>query len=289
MNSKYTILKNEPMSKHTSFRVGGLARQYFKPKSLENLVDFIKDNPGENMFWLGLGSNLLVRDGGINGTVIAQGSGMDLLSHQKNIVNSEVGVSCAKLARYCAKQGLYGLDFLAGIPGLLGGALAMNAGAFGGEIWPWVKSVVTINSSGELNNRTPDDYIISYRSVVSKHDFKEWFVSAEFALENKSNKQNIKSLLAKRNDSQPIGLPSCGSVFKNPPNNHAAKLIDLSGLKGFCLGKACVSEKHANFIINTGGATAIDIENLIIHIQEVVLKNHAVNLETEVKIVGDLL
>jgi len=199
------------------------------------------------------------------------------------------GASCAKLARFCHKNNLVGGEFFAGIPGLVGGALAMNAGAFGGETWKVVDSVITLNRQGVLNRRTAEDYEISYRSVSGPAD--EWFVSVDFKFtpgDGEVAAERVKALLKKRSDTQPTGLPSCGSVFKNPPDDYAARLIEGCGLKGYSIGDATVSEKHANFIINTGNATASEIESVIRYVQKTVREKHGVELQTEVKIVGEL-
>ena len=281
---------NEPMSKHTSWRIGGLADQFYTPADIDDLADLLSSLPkNENLFWLGLGSNLLVRDGGIRGTVIAlQGSLSDMQLLGDHCVQVGAGASCAKLARFCSKNDLIGGEFFAGIPGLLGGALAMNAGAFGGETWRYVSSVTTVNKQGELLVRKPEEYTIAYRHVNGPEN--EWFVSALLKFEQGNGEQaavKIRSLLDKRAQSQPTGLPSCGSVFRNPPDDYAARLIEESGLKGFKIGAAVVSEKHANFIINTGDATAKDVEELIMYVQKTVQKKQGVRLKPEVKIVGE--
>lgn len=287
---KGELLLNEPMSKHTSWRVGGPADKYYKPCDLSDLAGFIKSLPAkENIFWLGLGSNLLVRDGGMRGAVIALAGRLnDLRLLESSLVYAETGLSCAKLSRFVDKQGLSGLEFLSGIPGSVGGALAMNAGAFGSEVWSWVVKVTTLNRQGELNTRYPENYTIGYRKVESEFS-DEWFVAVEFLLDEKKPDNNIRKLLDKRNAAQPIGLASCGSVFKNPKGEYAAKLIDQLGLKGHCVNQACVSEKHANFIINMGKAKAQDIESLIKFIQEAVFTKYQIVLEREVRIVGELI
>lgn len=281
---------NELMSKHTSWRIGGVADQFYTPADIEDLADMLSTLPeDESLFWLGLGSNLLVRDGGIRGTVIAlKGSlsNIELLDSQH--VEVGAGTSCAKLARFCSKNNLVGGEFFAGIPGLVGGALAMNAGAFGGETWAGVESVTTVNRQGKLQTRTPDDYEIAYRSVKGHAD--EWFVSVIFRFEQGDGSkaaEKIRSLLDKRAETQPTGLPSCGSVFTNPEGDYAARLIEQAGLKGFQIGGAVVSEKHANFIINTGTATASDVEELIMYVQKTVKNKMNVDLKPEVKIVGE--
>ena len=281
---------DEPMSKHTSWRVGGLADCYYQPADIEDLATLLSHTPGNELItWVGLGSNLLVRDGGIRGTVIATSGVLNGLQRlQGNKVRAEAGVSCAKVARFCARQGLTGAEFLAGIPGTMGGALAMNAGAFGGETWEVVSAVETLHRSGRRHERLPDEYHVGYRSVRGPEN--EWFVAAELELkpgDTVAAQARIKELLAKRSDSQPIQIPNAGSVFRNPPGDHAARLIETSGLKGLCIGGACVSEKHANFIVNTGSAKAADIEALINQVAHEVELKHGVRLEREVRIVGE--
>jgi len=288
------LLHNEMMSRYTSWRVGGPADCLYKPADLDDLVLFMQNLPiDEPVFWLGLGSNLLVRDGGIRGTVIAtQGSLTDLDIMDNGCVRAEAGVTCAKVARFCSSHALSDAEFLAGIPGTMGGALAMNAGAFGGETWMYVESVETLDRKGQINIRKAEEFEVSYRKVSGLKD--EWFVAAHLRLKKDKKaeikiKKDIKNLLEERNKKQPIGLPSCGSVFRNPENAYAAQLIEEAGLKGTCIGGACVSEKHANFIINTGNATAMDIEELIEKVAASVKEKNGVALKREVHIVGDFI
>ncbi len=285
------LRRNEPMSKHTSWRVGGPADEYYMPADLADLQAYLRmldsDIP---LTWVGLGSNMLVRDGGIRGVVIAPLGGLkELKTIAEGKVYAECGLSNSKVARFCQKNNLAGADYLTGIPGTIGGALTMNAGAFGHETWNLVESVTMINRQGDLINRKPEEFEIAYRHVHLPVD--EWFVAAHFSLPQKdAAKQNdIKQLLLQRNESQPIGLPSCGSVFKNPPGRHSAQLIESAGLKGYCLGAACVSEKHANFIISNADTKACDIEALIGFICETVNQKFDLMLETEVRIVGETL
>ncbi len=285
------LRRDEPMSKHTSWRVGGLADSYYIPADLEDLQYFLSTlDVSMPITWVGLGSNMLVRDGGIRGVVIAPLGG--LKQHElvePNLVYAQCGLSSSKLARFCQKHHLSGADYLAGIPGTVGGALTMNAGAFGHETWNLVEQVTMINRQGELIERNADEFETGYRRVqLPEH---EWFVAAWFRLSETKNEEDmeIRQLLQKRNDSQPIGLPSCGSVFKNPPGKHAAKLIETAGLKGHCIGAACVSVKHANFIISNAQTRASDIEELIAFIQKTVEQKFDVLLETEVRIVGEKL
>ena len=273
---------NEPMSKHCSLRSGGMTSEFFLPEDINELSRFLKINV-KPVLLVGLGSNLLVRDRGFNGVTIHT-KNLKELNITNKYIESGAGTSLAKLSRFAQANLKYGAEFLSAIPGSVGGALAMNAGAFGSEVWQYVVSVQTISLSGELQERFPNDYEINYRSV--KHRFSdEFFISARFDFNLNKPNDNVRELLDKRNSSQPIGLPSCGSVFKNPKDNYAAKLIESSGLKGFCIGGACVSEKHANYIINQNNATALDIENLIIHIQNTIKTLHNVELETEIIII----
>lgn len=273
---------NEPMSKHCSLRSGGMTSEFFLPKDINELSLFLKSNV-KPILLVGLGSNLLVRDRGFNGVTIHT-KNLKELNITNKYIESGAGTSLAKLSRFAQAKLKYGAEFLSAIPGSVGGALAMNAGAFGSEVWQYVVSVQTMSLSGELQERFPNDYEINYRSV--KHIFSdEFFISARFDFNLNKPNDNVRELLDKRNSSQPIGLPSCGSVFKNPKDNYAAKLIESSGLKGFCIGGACVSEKHANYIINQNNATALDIENLIIHIQNTIKALHNVELETEIIII----
>jgi UDP-N-acetylmuramate dehydrogenase len=284
------LRQNESMARHTTWRVGGPADRFFRPADVEDLAAFLASLPmSEPVFWLGLGSNLLVRDGGIRGTVIAtHGVLVTLERIGARTVRCGAGVPCAKVARFCAQQGLAGAEFLAGIPGTMGGALAMNAGAFGGETWEIVAEVETIDRRGRVHRRTPDDYQIAYRSV--KAPGQERFVAASLTLapgDPGVSLERIRELLARRSASQPTGVASCGSVFRNPPEDYAARLIEAAGLKGHCIGKACVSDKHANFIVNTGGARAADLESLIDHVQRTVEAMHGIRLIAEVQIVGE--
>jgi len=285
------LLTQEPMGKHCSWRAGGEAEQYFEPADKHDLVQFLAGTRDDvSIYWVGLGSNLLVRDGGIKGIVIAGLNKLNKLTITKTgRVYAESGVTCASLARFCKNHNLQGADFLAGIPGTVGGALAMNAGAFGSETWQFVESVEMMNRHGELTNREAGEFEISYRHVTLTKD--EWFSAGyfNFGLKADGKVSDIKSLLEKRNASQPIGQPSCGSVFKNPQGDHAARLIEASGLKGYCVGGACVSDKHANFIINENKASAADIEGLIEKIKIDVKRKFNVLLQTEVRIIGDKL
>lgn len=281
---------DEPMSKHTSWRVGGPADRFYKPSSIQDLQAFLAALPDdEAVHWFGLGSNLLVRDGGIRGVVISAGGMLrDLQRLDDYRVRAGSGLPCTQLARQCIRWGLGPSEFFAGIPGTIGGALAMNAGAHGGETWERVESVTTIDRSGQIRTRGPDDYDVGYRTVRGPQG--EWFLSATLAFdpEQTASREVLDNMLARRRDTQPLGLPSCGSVFQNPPGDHAARLIEAAGLKGHRIGGAEVSQKHANFIINADDASAADIEALINHVQESVETRHGVRLHHEVRIVGEV-
>ena len=284
------LREQEPMSRHTSWKTGGDAEYFYIADDIEDLSVFMASIPDDlPVTWVGLGSNLLVRDGGLSGVVISIiGVLNELECSDENEMKIGAGVTCAKAARFAAKHGLTGIEFLASIPGSIGGALAMNAGAYGGDIWRNVKRVETINKKGQRQFYSSDQFEIGYRSVSLAED--EWFVSCILELEV-SNKdlveKNIKELLSKRADSQPLGQHSCGSVFRNPENDHAARLIDTCGLKGKQIGGAIVSEKHANFIINTGNATSSDIESLIEFVQTTVYGTYEIKLIPEVRIIGE--
>ncbi len=288
---KGKLLLNEPMARYTSWRVGGRADQFYIPESLEDLSMFLRSlDAAEPIYFIGLGSNLLVRDGGIRGTVVLMHNVLTTLQMDGDAVYAEAGVTCAKLARFCAKEAKQGAEFFAGIPGTLGGALAMNAGCYGSETWNVVQRVTTINKRGELNTRDAAAFIPSYRHI-DMPVADEWFIAAWLNLaqgDAKESAQKIKALLAKRLAAQPLNQPSAGSTFRNPPGDFAARLIEASGLKGYIIGGAQVSEKHANFIVNIGGANALDIELLIQHMRETVLEKQGVALQQEVKVLGEL-
>ena len=281
---------NEPMSKHTSWRVGGTAESFVVPSSLEDLSQFLGElHLDIPVFWFGVGTNLLVRDGGIPGVVISAARILkDLEKVDAGSVRAGSGLPCTQLARECIRWGLGPSEFFAGIPGTVGGALAMNAGAHGGETWQRVESVRTIDRNGEVHERAPGEYTVGYRSVTGPSD--EWFIEAIFRFDPDitPSMDTLNSMLERRKKTQPLGLPSCGSVFRNPPNDHAARLIEAAGLKGYSIGGAEVSEKHANFIINTGAATATDIEELIEHVRQKVIEAHGIELVHEVRIVGEV-
>ena len=291
LSTRGKLTFDEPMSRHTSWRLGGPADRYYVPADLQDLQDFLAALDADvEVLWVGLGSNLLVRDGGIRGQVIAPLNALRQIHLQLDgSLYAECGISCAKLAKYCRKEELAGADFFAGIPGTVGGALAMNAGAFGGETWASVEQLIMIDRQGRLKQRDPSQFKVSYRHVELPQ--QEWFAAAQFRFPTRASDEesNIRELLQQRNATQPIGEPSCGSVFKNPPGRHAAQLIEDAGLKGHRLGSARVSDKHANFIISDADTSAADIESLINFLRDRVAAEFDVVLETEVRIVGEAL
>lgn len=285
---------NEPMSKHTSWAVGGIAQRFYRPIDITDLQLFLSEEcQNHPVHFIGLGSNLLVRDGGVKGTVISLKGVMNDFTITDNKVSVMAGVTCAKLASAAAKQGLSGATFLVGIPGTLGGALAMNAGAHGAEIWDYVERVTMLSPNGEMLDLAKSEFDIAYRhaSFKGKPDLaNHCFVAAELSFESgdKAALQNeLKAFLTQRAEKQPVNQRSCGSVFTNPEGDFAARLIQECGLKGYQIGGAQVSEKHANFIVNTGTASAADIESLIQYLQETVAEKQGVQLSTEVRMIGE--
>jgi len=299
------FLYNEPMKKHVSWRAGGAAQRVYIPSDLEDLSWLVRAVPlDENIHMVGLGSNLLVRDGGVSGVVILLHGVLNKIAIESrthglppepdnrntSLVYAQAGVASPKLARFAANHDLVGGEFWAGIPGTVGGALAMNAGCYGSETWSRVAQVLTLNREGQLNERLPEDYVTGYRHVALKQNEQEWFIGGWFRLDKGDGaaaRETIKTLLKKRIASQPLSLPNAGSVFRNPPGDHAARLIESCGLKGFRIGGAQVSDKHANFIVNTDRATAADIERLIEHVEESVEAHTHVRLIREVRIIGE--
>jgi len=309
---------DEPMRRHTSWRTGGPARRAYKPRDLKDLARFLRSLPAEEpVYPVGLGSNLLVRDAGVRGTLVLMHGALTQarLEQSAPLIYAEAGVASPKVARLATTHGLRGAEFLAGIPGTVGGALAMNAGCYGSETWDIVDSVLVVTRQGELKRRAPAEYEIGYRHVVlrkaegTRHKARgarkssnaspvdplalaELFAAAWFRLtpgDGEEGRRVIKQLLQRRIASQPLEQPNAGSVFRNPPGDYAARLIESCGLKGTAIGGAMVSPKHANFIVNTGTASAADIEALIELVQRTVQARCGVMLEREVRIIGEKL
>jgi UDP-N-acetylmuramate dehydrogenase len=289
-----TLSLDAPLAKYTTWRAGGGADIVYLPADRDDLAAFLSQLPiFEQVTALGLGSNTLIRDGGVRGAVILMHNPGGALAVADGLIYAEAGVACPKLARFAAVHGCGGAEFLAGIPGTIGGALAMNAGCYGGETWSCVARVEVVQRNGTFAVRTPKDYEIGYRSVrrVDGRGLGEIFTAAWFRFgtgETRDARAKIKELLSRRLASQPLDLPNAGSVFRNPPGDHAARLIESAGLKGHAIGGASVSEKHANFIVNPERrASAADIEALILHVQRVVAEKTGVGLEPEVRIIGE--
>ena len=285
------LKRDEPMASHTTWRVGGPADRYYEPADRADLLSFLKTlPPHEPILWLGLGSNLLVRDGGVRGTVIALHGAVDALELESDTaIRAEAGVHCARLAKFAQQKKKAGLGFMAGIPGSVGGALAMNAGAWGGETWPNVEAAEVVYRDGRSEWLEPASFRYSYRHVETPADFCG-FLGARFRVSEDAGGEHeryAKEALAKRKATQPVGKPSAGSTFANPAGDHAARLIEAAGLKGFRIGGAHVSTQHANFLITEDGARAADVEALIAHIRRAVKERSGVELRTEVKIVGE--
>jgi UDP-N-acetylmuramate dehydrogenase len=288
---------DEPMSRHTSWRVGGAADRYFEPADRDDLSAFIASLPaGEPLLWIGLGSNLLVRDGGVRGTVIGLHGALDTLrtespitNHQSPLLYAEAGVHCARLAKFAVGAKCAGAGFFAGIPGTVGGALAMNAGAHGGETWDVVRDVEVMRRDGTTAWLPKSAFHYGYRHVERPADVAG-FVAARFAFAPDADgraEADMKAWLARRKATQPVGRPTAGSTFRNPPGDHAARLIEQCGLKGHRIGGAEVSTLHANFIVTDETARAADVERLIAHIRQTVQTETGIALEPEIRVVGD--
>ena len=289
---------NEPMARHVSWRAGGVADQAYLPADLADLQAFLRScATAEPIWFVGLGSNLLVRDRGLRGTVVLTHWALrefEVHPERREFV-AEAGLACPRIARVAAVNGLAGAEFLAGIPGTLGGALAMNAGCYGGETWQVVTRVRTIDRHGGLHERTPTDYDVGYRSVNlraggERRTEEEWFVGATLRLahgDSAAARERVRKLLALRLASQPLNQPNAGSVFRNPPGDHAARLIEACALKGHAIGGAMISPRHANFIVTAGAVSAADIEALVDLSQRAVREKFGIELEREVRIIGE--
>ncbi len=283
------LREREPLSRHTSWRVGGPADRYYEPADREDLISFARSlDANEPILWIGLGSNLLVRDGGFRGTAIRLHGALDGLRMDGDTLYAEAGVHCARLAKFAQQQQLAGVGFMAGIPGTVGGALAMNAGAWGGETWPVVATVEVLMRDGQTQWLAPAAFSYRYRHVEMPAGCFG-FLAARFLVQpdkDGAHERQTKAALAQRKATQPVGKPSAGSTFRNPPGDHAARLIEQCGLKGYRIGGAQVSELHANFILTAEGARAADVEQLIEHIQGTVKHRTGIELHPEVRIVG---
>jgi len=297
-NFKGEIKKNEPLSRHTSYGIGGPVDMLAYPEDRDDLVALlaeIKKRKWPHLI-LGGGTNLLVRDGGYRGVMINLKRMAEIRTEREyrsvggtfTVVHADAGASLAKLLTYSIEQGLTGLEFTAGIPGTVGGAICMNAGTAMGEIGDIVESVTLLREDGTEVKRTREEMAFSYRVSSIPPGHLVLAVRLVLRHDDKSSVKNrVKELMDKRKEYQPWGMPSAGSVFKNPMEESAGKLIETAGLKGRKVGDAQVSEKHANFIVNLGKATAKDVLTLMEIVKQTVLDVHGVRLEPEIKILGD--
>ncbi len=287
---KGQLSENTLLAPYTSWRIGGMAKYFFQPATIDDLSCFLSMLPKEEpIILLGAGTNVLVRDAGFNGAVILMKNNLTELKFDElhGMIYAQAGWRSAELSRFAADKGLMGFEFLIGIPGTVGGALTMNAGAYDQQTWDHVIELESIDRSGQKHYRKPTEYEVGYRHVKMPPD--EWFVGARWKLppgNRETSLQQMHDMLQKRQEKHPLKLPNAGSVFRNPPNQSAAKLITESNLKGYHIGDACVSEQHANFIVNLGCATSADVESLIAHIQATVEKDSGVRLELEVRVIG---
>ena len=283
------LMHDVGMARLTTWGTGGPAERVYVPADARDLAAFLAGlDPRESVLPVGLGSNLLVRDGGVGGVVILTTRGLgDIEELGKGAVRAGAGVPCAKLARHCARKGFAGGEFLAGIPGTVGGALAMNAGAHGVEMWDLVERVETVDRRGRRRWRGRGEFEVGYRSVAGVSG--EWFTCADIRFvpaDPESVRALTRRLVRARAASQPVGQRSCGSVFRNPPGDHAGRLVEACGLKGTRIGGAVVSEKHGNFIVNDGTASSSDIETLIDRVRSRVFEDTGIRLVPEVRVVG---
>lgn len=282
------MLYNEPLAGHTSFKIGGLADMLYMPKDINELSRIYKHFKGSNILILGGGCNILVRDDGFRGIVFKLKDALTDFSVNDNIIDIMSGVSLSKLANIALENSLTGLEPIAGIPGTIGGAIFMNAGAYGGEISDFLISADYMDENGAINTLKKEDINFSYRYSIFKDNPKWIIISAKF-LCKKGNPDEILSLMRelgkKRSDKQPLEYPSAGSTFKRPIGGYASALIQDAGLKGLSVGGAMVSEKHSGFIINTGDATCSDVLALIDEVSEKVYNKFNIKLECEVRII----
>ena len=289
-----TLSRNVSLARYTSWRCGGAGDRLYIPADRDDLAAFVRQlPPGEPLTVIGLGSNVLIREGGVRGTIVVMHAALDALELVDGLVHAEAGVTSPKVARFAATHGLAGAEFLAGIPGTVGGALAMNAGCYGGETWSFVARVETLTRAGAIAAEPASAFATGYRSVrrADGSPVAALFTAAWFSFpqgDGRVARERIAELLRRRIATQPLNLPNAGSVFRNPPGDHAARLIESCGLKGYAIGGARVSEKHANFIVNPDGrAKAADIETIIAHVRSTVHAKTGVDLVPEVQIVGE--
>lgn len=281
------FLPDEPMSRHTTFKIGGPAKIFCMPENERQTADLIKacKELDISYYLLGNGSNMLVSDEGLNGVVISFSQKMNGISREGNRLTAKAGALLSSLCRFAANEGLGGLEFAFGIPGSIGGAVFMNAGAYGGEMKDVVTSVTALFPDGEIKTVSAKDADFGYRHSAFEENGAV-ILSAEFELypdDKAVIEEKMKDILGRRKDKQPLEWPSAGSAFKRPKNGFAAAMIDECGLKGFSVGGAQVSEKHAGFVINRSNATCEDVLNLLDAVKEKVFEKTGVMLEPEIK------
>ncbi len=285
------VLENEPLAKHTTIKIGGPAELFVEPNSKDNLITVLKIIKEHGVNWrvIGRGSNLLVPDKGIKGVVIKLGSGIDTFELNDEILTVGGGYSIIKLATIISKQGLSGLEFSSGIPGSIGGAVYMNAGAHGSDMSEILVKAQVLFEDGAIEWLTNEDMEFSYRTSILQNKKPGICIGAVLKLK-KGKKEDIVAAMQRnkdyRRDTQPWNYPCAGSIFRNPLPHYAGQLVEAAGLKGYQIGGAKISEMHGNFIVNAGGATAKDVLDLIAYVKEVILEKNKITLETEVEIIG---
>ncbi|MBQ8861050.1 MAG: UDP-N-acetylmuramate dehydrogenase [Ruminococcus sp.] len=282
----FSYIENEPLKKHTSFKIGGEAEMFVTVSNIEQLKAVIKacKDSGIKLFVIGKGSNLLISDNGMKGVVLSLDGEFKNISIEENRIVSGAGVNLARLCNFALDNSLSGLEFAYGIPGSVGGAAYMNAGAYGGEMKDVITSVTHITSDGDVVTLSKEQLDLSYRhSVYKTTDDIILFVTMELEKgESEAIKEKMDDFMNRRKTKQPLEFPSAGSVFKRPEGNFAGTLIEQCGLKGKTIGGAQVSEKHAGFIINVGGATCEDVLNLVSFVQDTVKEQTGYFLEREI-------
>jgi len=283
-----TMLEHEPMSRHTTLAVGGSARWFFRPDYRSAAIAAMKACPADvTILPLGRGSNMLIPDAGFDGLVIDV-SNINAIEIDGNIVRAEAGARMSRLARQCAEHGLSGCEFMATVPGDVGGGVAMNAGCFNQQVSDTLTSVDVVLANGDVQEISAADLKMSYRhTALPDHSL---VVSACFELNTDQSDQirgRMRDMRSRRSATQPLSQPNCGSVFKNPDGDYAARLIETAGLKGFAIGGARISEQHANFIVNEDQASSADIVALIEYAQAAVKQQSGIVLQPEVRFIGD--
>lgn len=291
ISGEQNVIQNEPMKRHTTFRIGGPCDIFIKPRSIEEIrqiIEVVKENKVP-YYVVGNGSNLLVSDDGYRGVIINLFNNFSDITVEGNTITASAGALLGKIGYTALKNSLTGFEFATGIPGTLGGAVVMNAGAYGGEMKDVLSEVTVLTKEGELLTLKADELELGYRtSIVMKKGYV--VVSATFTLEKGEHQKiedRVNDLTKRREEKQPLEYPSAGSTFKRPEGHFTGKLIQEAGLKGFCIGGAAVSKKHSGFVINKGGATAKDVLDVIKHVQDTVREKFNVELQTEVRIVGE--